>query len=219
MTRQRLILIAAIALVLTGAVLAGYPLYLSAESYLDQLRLEKAFQDYVAELNQNLDDQESEQNRQWQDLAPVLLPQWEDFPPTRLEIPALDVAIQVVAVDDMGVFAEKLNQQPSYFPDSALPGQVGNVTIAGHRGGPAGRFQELETLKPGEQIILQAPGVSYYYEVERVFYVEPTEVHVVAPLDYAALTIVTCKRVGTNSSALRTIVRAKFIEAIPSGGE
>jgi len=113
----------------------------------------------------------------------------------------------------MDVFAEKLSQPPSYYPQSALPGDVGNVLIAGHRGGPAGYFLKLNELEPGDLIYLHAPGVSYSYEVEKVWVVEPTEIEVIAPLDYAALTLTTCQRVGKDPAARRLIVRAKFLEA------
>lgn len=220
MPKQKILMVAAIALIIAGLALAGYPLYLGAQSYFEQRRLEKAFQDYVPQDPHIEDEKQPRQDPpQWQEYEPVELPQWDDFPPTRMEIPALDISIQIVALDDMGIFAEKLNQLPSYYPSSSFPGEVGNVTIAGHRGGPAGFVKSLEDLKAGNVIILHTPIVSYHYEVEEVFNVEPTAVEVIAPLDYAALTITTCKRVGSNSSAMRTIVRAKFIEAYPSQEE
>ena len=108
---------------------------------------------------------------------------------------------------------------PSYYPQSAFPGEAGNVLIAGHRGGPAGYFQDLDELEPGDEIILHAPGVSYTYEVERVWIVEPSEVEVIAPLDYPALTLTTCQRVGKDPAAQRLIVRARLASATPTREE
>jgi len=216
MSKKRIILAAAIALVVSGAALAGYPLYLKAQTYLEQRRLEQAFKAYTS-----LDPSKYEPllPRDWEVYQPLVLPKWEEFPPTRLEIPAIKMKTQVVAVKDMGIFEQELSQIPSYFPHSAFPGEVGNVCIAGHRGGSAGYFRHLEDLEAGDTIFLHAPGISYNYTVEKVFVVEPTEVQVVGPLDYPGMTLVTCKRVGNNYSAKRTIVRAKFQDAVFSQGE
>jgi len=212
MFKRTFALVIAVALIITGVALAGYPLYLTVQSRLEQRRLEKEFQAYVPYFEPDLDIPGHDQPI-WPDFGKVKLPQWEEHPPTKVEIPAIDMEVNLVNILDMGIFARKLNQPPSYYPHSAFPGEIGNVSIAGHRNGPAGYFKNLDKLDPGDLIILHAPGVKYYYEVERVFIVEPTEVHVVAPTDYAALTLTTCQKVGNNTSAKRLIVRAKFRDA------
>lgn len=203
---------AATILILAGVAMIGYPIYLRIQAGLEQSRLEQAFNDQKE--IPHIEANRHEDNQQTPVLVEPSLPQWDDFPPTRLEIAAIDLSVQVVAVSDMAIFARKLSQPPSYYPQSVFPGEVGNLLIAGHRGGPAGYFRRLKELKPGDEIILRAPGIDYYYEVEEVFIVEPTQVEVIAPLDYAALTLTTCQRVGKVSSAKRLIVRGKFVQAI-----
>jgi LPXTG-site transpeptidase (sortase) family protein len=211
----------AIILILAGAVVAGYPLWLKVQSGREQQRLEREFQEY--EVNPAIPISPTFQDLPLRPDPPPIreprLPQWTELPPTKLEIPAIGLEVQVVTTEDMGIFARKLSQPPSYYPQSAFPGEAGNVLIAGHRGGPAGYFQDLDELEPGDEIILHAPGVSYTYEVERVWIVEPSEVEVIAPLDYPALTLTTCQRVGKDPAAQRLIVRARLASATPTREE
>jgi sortase A len=209
---RKLTLVIAIILILAGVIAASYPLYLKIQSNLEQQRLEREFQEYGVDPSIPT-FQDLPLRPDPPPIQEAKLPQWTEYPPTRLEIPAIDLNVQVVAVEDMGIFARKLSQPPSYYPQSAFPGEAGNLLIAGHRGGPAGYFQDLNELKPGDETFLHAPGVSYTYAVERVWIVEPTEVGVIAPLDYAALTLTTCQRVGKDPAARRLIVRALFQNA------
>ncbi|GEM_PF-1340060 len=217
MTKRRIIHAAATILIIAGVAMIGYPIFLRIQARLEQSRLEKAFNDRTE--IPHIDASDDEDNQQTPEWVEPSLPQWDEFPPTQLEIAAIDLSVQIVAVSDMGIFARKLNHPPSYYPQSVFPGEAGNLLIAGHRGGPAGFFRRLNELKPGDEIILRAPGVDYCYEVEEVFIVEPTQVEVIAPLDYAAITLTTCQRVGKVTSAKRLIVRGIFVQAITAKNE
>ena len=219
MTRKNIMMLISLILIVAGVSLAGYPLYLKAQGHFEQRRLEKMFAEYtVAPFVDPKDDTDRFQRDPgdapiWQDHEAFVLPQWEEFPPTKLEIPKINLDVHVVAVEDMDIYAQRLSQPPGYYPQSSFPGEIGNVLISGHRDGPAGYFKHLNRLEPGDIITLHAPGVSYQYEVEKVWIVEPTEVSVIYPLDYAGLTFTTCERVGSDPAALRLIVRAKFTDA------
>jgi LPXTG-site transpeptidase (sortase) family protein len=190
-------------LVTTGVLLVGYPVFLRVRARWEQACLAREYAEHPPYLEVDWSPAEEP------DPAPGP-PQWDELPPTLLEIPAIGLSVHLEAVEDMDIFARKLSQQPSYYPQSSMPGQVGNVLIAGHRGGPAGYFGQLKNLKPGEEIILRVPGASYYYEVEEVFKVPPTAVEVLDPQDYGAITLTTCY-----SSTHRLIVRGRFREYIP----
>ncbi|NLO87966.1 MAG: sortase [Firmicutes bacterium] len=196
----------ALSLILVGLGCAAYPSWLWLDGQLEQRRLDRAFNPVIEvpadEGYWQTDPNANEGERP--------LPQWTDFPPTKIIIPALGVNVNVVAVEDMSVLSRRLNHPPSYYPTSSFPGETGNVTIAGHRDGPAGYFLRVNKLKPGDTIILATPEISYQYEVERVFVTEPTDFSVVAPTDYPALTITTCQRVGADSAAKRLIVRCRL---------
>lgn len=214
MTKKRILTILSIILIVVGAGIAGYPLVLKGQAMWEQHQLEKQFRDTESPyIEVDYTRPGRERPPVWHPYEPVELPQWEAFPLTKLEIPKIDVEVHVVALEDMSIFSRSISQIPSYYPESSFPGEVGNVLIAGHRGGPAGYFNYLNRLDPGDKIILHAPGISYVYLVEKVFIVEPTDLSVIQPLDYPGMTLTTCQRVGTVSSAKRLIVRAKFEEA------
>ena len=128
-------------------------------------------------------------------------------PVTRIEIPKLGVNKIVVA----GVDYDALEKGPGLFDGSPLPGQLGNVAIAGHRtsyGAPFGRLNEL-TL--GDEIVLTRLGTTYTYIVsEKPFVVNPSQTEVVKTLDNttAQLTLVTCHPKWTSKN--RLIVKAKL---------
>ena len=67
-----------------------------------------------------------------------------------------------------------LSRGPGHYPSTALPGEAGNVAIAGHRTGWGSPFLRLNDLKPGDRIILTArDGTKYRYEVLRKRIVAP----------------------------------------------
>ncbi|MTI95302.1 MAG: class E sortase [Firmicutes bacterium] len=201
-------------LVIGGLALVGYPAWLWVEGKIEQYHLEQAFNNPSIEFPDEEYVRPQVPGNGDNDDYVVDIPEWTDFPPTKVVIPKLDVDVNVVAVDDLDIFARRLNHPPGYYPTSAYPGQVGNVTIAGHRDGPAGYFLRVNNLEAGDLVILETPGYSFRYEVERVWIVEPTDWSVVAETDYAALTLTTCQRVGTDSSAKRLIVRAKLKDVV-----
>lgn len=138
------------------------------------------------------------------------IPSYGD-PVTRIEIPKIGVNKIVVA----GVDFKALEKGPGLFDGSPLPGQVGNVAIAGHRtsyGAPFGRLNEL-TL--GDKIILTRDKSTFTYIVsEKPFIVLPSQTEVVKTFDTktSQLTLVTCHPKWT--SAKRMIVKAKLESTI-----
>ena len=71
-----------------------------------------------------------------------------------------------------GTDSFSLSRGPGHYVGTALPGQQGNVAIAGHRTGWGSPFLRLNDLKPGDRIILTTrEGTRYRYEVLRKIYV------------------------------------------------
>jgi sortase A len=106
-----------------------------------------------------------------------------------------------------------MNRGVGHIAGSALPGDVGNVGIAGHRDG---FFRALKDVKVGEIVELErqtSAGLrSDEYKVEKISVVEPTDVSVVASTSDATLTLVTCYPFYFVGSALqRYVVQAKLI--------
>ena len=95
-----------------------------------------------------------------QALVDLLLPA-EGEPLANIEIPALEVDKVVLR----GVAVEDLRRGPGHYSQTALPGNPGNASIAGHRttyGSPFGRIDELV---PGDEIIVTSVQGEFVYRV------------------------------------------------------
>lgn len=122
----------------------------------------------------------------------------------RIEIPRLGVA----AVIKAGTDARTLQLAVGHIPGTSLPGEAGNVGLAGHRDT---FFRRLRGIKPDDEITVTTPEGVFSYRVERTDVVEPSDVWVLEPTDYSALTLVTCYPFTYIGSApQRFIVRAQL---------
>lgn len=106
-------------------------------------------------------------------------------PVARLAIPRL--ALDVVALE--GVDPETLDRGAGHFPGSALPGEPGNASFAGHRDS---FFRPLGRVEEGDEVLLETPAGRHVYRVTDTRVVGPEEVEVVAALPGRQLTLVTC---------------------------
>lgn len=122
-----------------------------------------------------------------------------------LSIPRLNLKTAVVE----GVTPRDLSMGPGLYPDSALPGERGNVAIAGHRNVFGSWFRHLNRLAPDDTISITYQDNVYEYSVEKVFIAAENDWSVVAPTDYRALTLTTCDPPGNVTQ--RLIVRARQI--------
>jgi len=126
-----------------------------------------------------------------------------------LRVPALGIEAPLLE----GTSDVAMNRGVGHIEGSALPGEVGNIAIAGHRDG---FFRALKDVKVGEVVELErqtSAGMKRdLYQVERIAVVDPADVSVVAPTNDAMLTLVTCYPfyfVGT--APQRFVVQAKLI--------
>jgi sortase A len=96
-----------------------------------------------------------------------------------------------------------------HIEDTPLPGESGNVAIAGHRDS---FFRPLRNIQVGDDIMLDLPGERVHYKVSSYRIVNSSEVSVIAPTDDAVLTLVTCYPFWFVGSAPdRFVVRANFV--------
>ncbi len=103
----------------------------------------------------------------------------------RLAIPRLNLA----AVMLEGAGARSLDVALGHIPGTALPGQPGNVAIAGHRDT---LFRALRRIQNGDLIRLETPSGSYTYRVESTGIVKPSDTWVLDAGRQPELTLVTC---------------------------
>lgn len=120
----------------------------------------------------------------------------------RIEIPRLGVSAVVRAGSD----ARTLRLAVGHIPGTALPGEEGNVGLAGHRDTFFKRLRDIET---GDAIRVVMPDGVFEYAVERTTVVMPSDVWVLDPTTEPALTLVTCYPFSyVGSAPQRFIVRA-----------
>jgi sortase A len=108
----------------------------------------------------------------------------------RLEIPAIGVDSIVVA----GVAKSDLKKGPGHYPDTPLPGQLGNAAIAGHRTTYGQPFYDVDQLQPGDEIVATTPAGRFVYRVTGQQIVSPSDYEVVATTDptMSTLTLTSC---------------------------
>ncbi|HEY2297917.1 MAG TPA: class E sortase [Jatrophihabitans sp.] len=58
-----------------------------------------------------------------------------------------------------------LEKGPGHYISTALPGQIGNFGVAGHRVGKGEPFLNLDQLQPGDPVIVQTESHWYVYRV------------------------------------------------------
>jgi sortase A len=128
----------------------------------------------------------SELTSQWSGLSalaaltsPSALPIGKPF--ALLRIPQLGRNWQFAVVQGTG--QAQLALAPGHLPGTALPGQVGNFVVAGHRVTAGGPFQGLPSLRAGSLVIVVTINARYEYEVTgRPSQVPADDTSVLAPV-------------------------------------
>jgi sortase A len=108
----------------------------------------------------------------------------------RIEIPSIGLDSKVV----QGVTPEDLKKGPGHYPDTPMPGELGNAAIAGHRTTYGEPFSNLDGVEPGAEIILTTVNGRFVYRATGSEVVPPSASDVVATTDptVARLTLTTC---------------------------
>ena len=126
----------------------------------------------------------------------------EGSPLGRIEISAIGLEVMILE----GIEDETLRRAVGHIPGTALPGQLGNVAIAGHRDT---FFRPLRSIRQDDEITLTTLNGTYRYRVDSTRIVEPEDVGVLDDSDDAILTLVTCYPFNfVGSAPQRFIVRA-----------
>lgn len=107
-----------------------------------------------------------------------------------LHVPRLGADWSRVVLE--GTAEEQLARGPGHYVGTAMPGEPGNVAIAGHRVGRGAPFLDLDALRPGDAVVVEVADGWFPYRVladgpdrngvpgRRV--VAPDRVDVVAPV-------------------------------------
>jgi sortase A len=123
----------------------------------------------------------------------------------RIEMPTIHVDNIMVE----GVTAGALAKGPGHFPESPLPGQLGNAAVAGHRTTHGAPFSDVDQLHPGDPVVFTTPAGRWVYRVTGTEIVASSDYGKVVPTQdpaKATLTLVSCHPKGTASK--RIIIHA-----------
>jgi len=102
--------------------------------------------------------------------------------PLKIIIPILDVDAPILGVGltednnmdaPKGPYGDPNWSSTFWYRGSAIPGEIGTATMAGHVNGPAGEpetFARIRKLKPGDLIIIKVKNtdIAFYYVVDEV---------------------------------------------------
>ncbi|GAA0395283.1 hypothetical protein Acor_65010 [Acrocarpospora corrugata] len=115
-----------------------------------------------------------------------------------IRIPRLGAEYKYAIVE--GIDSEHLRQGPGHYPGTALPGEIGNFVLSGHRTTYSAPFNRIGELQRGDEVIIDAREARYTYRVTSSKIVYPTQVDVIEPVPErpgkrpkeALLTLSTC---------------------------
>ncbi|MFC7404649.1 class E sortase [Georgenia alba] len=106
----------------------------------------------------------------------------------------------------------------AHYPDTAMPGDIGNFALAGHRQTYGAAFHKVDQLENGDRMIVQTRDAWMVYEVSESYVVTPDQVEVVAPVpgdpdaepSERLITLTTCHPLW--STRERWIIHGELVE-------
>lgn len=104
-----------------------------------------------------------------------------------------------------GISLTTIDQGPSHWPGTALPGQVGNAVFAGHRVTHSRPFRNIDQLQAGDEVIFNIGGARTVYEMTGSQVVTPKALDIVNPTPTPTATLFACHPPG--SARYRYVVR------------
>jgi sortase A len=103
----------------------------------------------------------------------------------RIEIPRLGMSVAILE----GTTSRTLRLGAGHIEGTALPGEPGNIGIAGHRDT---YFRELKDIHASDEIRIQTATGLTRYEVDWIQITAPSDTAILAPSTKPAITLVTC---------------------------
>jgi sortase A len=189
--RNAFLVAGVLALSYSGFVLLDTKLYQASQAHLFQQQLER-----VRPTNAN--------GRRVENLPVAATPR-ETL--GKIEITRIGIAAMILE----GTDERTLRRAVGHFPGTALPGQPGNVAIAGHRDT---FFRALRNVRHDDEITLTTLNGSYRYLVDSAQIVAPQDTQVLDDSGGKTLTLVTCYPFYfVGPAPKRFIVRAHRIPA------
>jgi sortase A len=173
-----------------GLLALGYAAYVVVDAH--------AYQAY---------EQSKFENASSKELAPPLV---EGGVIGEIQVPRLRLKAIVVQGDSHTI----LRRAVGHVPETALPGALGNVVLAGHRDT---FFRPLRNIRLGDSITFQTPTGAFHYLVESTEVVPATAVEILNATTGHTLTLITCFPFDYIGPApKRFVVRARELASPPA---
>jgi sortase A len=196
---RRAVSVLSVVLFLAGAVMFAYPVATDAYSRWNQDQLQAQFAD--PEIALKYTERRVEEGEGL----------------TTMRIPKLGVEILVVS----GTTPAALRAGAGHYRETPLPGEAGNVGIAGHRTTYGRPLNRMDELREGDVVELETPVAIHTYRALGGFDGHPNP-WVVGPMQYdvvgqdvqgSFLTLTTCHPKG--SARQRLIMRFELVDSRP----
>ncbi|MCP2032997.1 sortase A [Okibacterium sp. HSC-33S16] len=151
------------------------------------------------------DDEAAELSKQWASTLPTTVPSPDETHPQPVDYGDPVILPQPKDAETFGVmhvprfgpeYAAKLaggvtkarTLDPlgiGHYPDTQMPGEIGNFAIAGHRNTHGKPLNAISSLQVGDAIVIQVPEGWYTYRYRSTEYVKPSGVGVLDPVPQA----------------------------------
>ena len=139
--------------------------------------------------------------------TPELIPLDDESPEP--VVPLGSIAIPAIGIDRPmfeGIRLPTFDMGPGHWPGTAMPGQVGNVVIGGHRTSSNADFGDLDLLQPGNEVIItDNSGARFTYLVDRTEIIDPFSAVIVGQTPARTATLFACHPKGSTDQ--RIVVR------------
>ncbi|MBM6405918.1 class E sortase [Phycicoccus sp. CSK15P-2] len=107
-----------------------------------------------------------------------------------------------------------------HYRGTAMPGEVGNFSVAGHRTTYGRPFHDIDRLRQGDRVIVETKPTVYVYEVTGHEIVRPYQSEVIAPVpdrpgatpEDALLTMTSCH--PRYSATYRYVAHGRLVETV-----
>lgn len=130
-------------------------------------------------------------------------------PEPRIELGSIEIPkLGVVRPLYQGITLTTLDRGPGHWPGTALPGQLGNVVVGGHRTSHDKPFRHVDQLVPGDEVVFTTPEGRFTYHVELVEIVLPDAIWIIDQKPEYTATLFACHPVG--STRERIIVHLRL---------
>lgn len=121
-----------------------------------------------------------------------------------------------------GVRTDDLKRGPGHYPGTAMPGEVGNFALAGHRATYGEPFAQVEEFEIGDQVVVETATSWYTYTVFEIDFpvdvgatwsIEPSPFDLGAEPTRSLMTLTTCH--PRWASTYRFLVFTELTETLP----